>query len=150
MNAHPHRAIPVVIMCCLAASSSAFAWSNKEHMQLTRIAAERLIADPKTPADMKAWLRRGVLQPLDMQAEREWFLKERIGLIVRTTDPLPYWATMPDMVALTDQDYKKQEPWGVHERLLHYIDLEYFMPDETKRTYIHDLSHKPKLENIPD
>src|SRR3954470_16497426 len=121
MNWHPRRALLIVTLCCLTITSSALGWSNKEHMQLTRIAAERLIVDAKTPPEMKAWLRRGVLQPLDMQTEREWFLKERIGLIVRTTDPLPYWATMPDMVALTDQDYKKQEPWGVHERLLHYI-----------------------------
>src|SRR3954469_4749569 len=122
MNSHLRRGFLLATLCCLIACSSAFAWSNKEHMQLTRIAAERLIADPKTPAEMKAWLRRGVLQPMDMDAERKWFIEERIGLIVRSTDPLPYWATIPDMMVMADLPSKKQEPWGVHERDMHFVD----------------------------
>jgi len=126
------------------------AWSNKEHMQFARIAAQRLIADDKTPPAMKEWLRKGLGAPLDMAAEKRWFMTERIGLIVRTTDPLPYWATMPDMMVMGDAVYKKVEPWGVHERLLHYVDLEYFMPDAARRVYKHDLSNKPALDDFPD
>ena len=38
----------VVVVVLLAAASPSLAWSTKEHIQLTRIAAERLIADEKT------------------------------------------------------------------------------------------------------
>jgi hypothetical protein len=134
----------------LTAASPALAWSNKEHLQFARLAAERLIADPATPPDMKAWLRRGIANPKDMAAEKAYFLNERIGLITRTEDPLAYWATMPDMVALTDQPSKKVEPWGVSERLLHYIDLEFFVPEEAKRSYAHNLAGRPKPGDVPD
>src|SRR5687768_3784129 len=91
-------------------TQSTFAWSNKEHMQFARIAAGRLAADPKTPPAMKEWLLRGIGKPLDMEAERQWFMNERVGLIVRTKDPLPYWATMPDMMVMADAPYRKIEP----------------------------------------
>src|SRR5690606_16925308 len=67
--------------------------------------------------------------------------------ITRGVNHLTYWATMPDMLALVDRE--KLQPYGVPERLLHYIDLEFFPSDESKRRYAHDLSGKPKLEEIP-
>ena len=139
-------AAAVILFCTLPA----FAWSNKEHMQFARIAAERLIADDKTPPAMKEWLLKGLGKPMDMAAEKQWFMNERIGLIVRTTDPIPYWATMPDMMVMADNPSKKVEPWGVHERLLHYMDVEMFMPDSARWVYKHDLSNKPKLADFPD
>ena len=45
-----------ILICC----QSALGWSYKEHIQLTRIAAERLIADPSTPPAMKQWLQQHV------------------------------------------------------------------------------------------
>ena len=42
------------------APAPAAAWSNKEHIQLTRIAASRLIADPATPEPMRQWLKAAV------------------------------------------------------------------------------------------
>jgi hypothetical protein len=148
-----HPVLRWVLGCVvlLACAPSASAWSNKEHMQLARIAACRLIADPATPPAMKQWLLKGLNdKPWDLAAEKQWFMTERVGLIVKTSDPLPYWATMPDMMVMADAEYKKVEPWGVHERLLHYIDIEYFMPDAARRAYAHDLSNKPKLTDIPD
>ena len=35
------------------------------------------------------------------------------------------------------------------ERLLHYIDVEFFLAGDQKREYRHDLSGKPKLADIP-
>ena len=142
------------LFCSLAAvflaASPAAAWSNKEHMQFARLAAERLIASPDTPPDMRAWLLQGVGKPWSAEAHRDYFMKERVGLIVKTADPLVYWATMPDMIALTDNPGKKIEPWGVHERLLHYVDVEFFVPDEKKRTYAHDMSGKPTVADFKD
>ena len=42
-------------------------------------------------------------------------------------------------------DPEKVEPYGVHERLLHFVDVEYFNKDANRREYAHDLSAKPTL-----
>lgn len=139
-----------VLLMLLFSCTAVHAWSNKEHMQLTRLAAERLIASAATPPDMKDWLRKAlVAPPLTMDQEKEYFLHQRIGLIPRGVDGLPYWAVMPDMHALTDMPGKTVEPYGVPERLLHFLDIEMFMPNAADRSYVHDLSHKPKLADFP-
>ena len=146
-----HLLAAAVLLLAALCPAPAAAWSNKEHMQFARLAANRLIADPNTPPAMKAWLLAGLAgRQTDMAAEKQWFLTERVGLIVRATDPLPYWAAMPDMMVMADAEYKKVDAWGVHERLLHFVDIEYFVPDEAKRAYAHDLSHKPKVTDFPD
>jgi len=131
---------------------SAHAWSNKEHIQLTRLAAERLIADPATPPAMKEWLKSACPQLLTPEQERDYFINARVGIFPRNIDGIPYWATVPDMVALTSGsgvDERKIEPFGVPERMLHFVDLEYFQVSEPQRRYRHDLSTKPKLDAIP-
>jgi hypothetical protein len=128
------------------------AWSNKEHIQLTRLAAERVVADPQTPAAMKEWLRAACPQLLSPEQERDYFLTQRIGLFPRGVDGLAYWATVPDMLALTGGSgdaEKKVEPFGVGEAKLHYVDLEYFIREESNRRYRHDLKNKPFLFDIP-
>jgi hypothetical protein len=145
-----HRTLcALALSLCLA--SSAFAWGTKEHIQLTRIAAERLIEDPSTPPEMKQWLRTILHERLDMEAERQWFMTQRQGIVPRGVDGVAFWCVMPDMtVAMEGRGQEKKiEPFGVSERLLHYIDLELFVTGDQKREYRHDLSAKPKLENIP-
>src|SRR4051812_29617970 len=144
-----HRRIVPLVICLLAFTSHAFGWGSKEHLQLARIAANRLIADPSTPPPMKAWLERNTPGPRDMAAEKEYLLHTRIGIIPHGTDGIPFWATMPDMDVFSSPQNSKVAPYGVHERLLHYVDLEFFVPDETKRDYRHDLSSQPKLADIP-
>lgn len=143
---HRHLLAPAVFL--LAMTSHTFGWSTKEHVQLTRIAANRLIADPSTPPAMKAWLEQNNPGPRDLASERAYLLNARMGIVPRAVDGLPYWAVMPDLVIYTDPQNAKVAPYGVHERLLHYIDLEFFIPDETQRDYRHDLSGKPKLADI--
>ncbi|MDQ3439303.1 MAG: hypothetical protein M3478_03015 [Planctomycetota bacterium] len=145
MRRQPFAVITLIIL--LAATSRAFAWGTKEHVQLTRIAANRLIADPSTPPAMKKWLEQNTPGPRDMAAERAYLLHTRIGIVPRAVDGLPYWSVMPDLMINIEPNVKV-EPYGVPERLLHYIDLEFFVPDETRRDYRHDLSGKPKLADI--
>jgi len=133
----------------LTISSSALAWSTKEHMQLARLAAERLIADEKTPPAMRQWLRDATPGVMDMDGERRWFLETRQGIVPRGADGIAYWVVMPDVVVLMDTRNEKVPPFGVPERLLHYIDLELFLTGDQPREYRHDLSGKPKIENIP-
>jgi hypothetical protein len=129
----------------------AFGWSNKEHIQLTRIAAERLIADPATPAAMKEWLK-AACPLLTMEQEREYFMTARVGMYPRGVDGLTFWATVPDLAVATSGTGAAErtvEPFGVGERLLHYVDLEYFVREESSRKYRHDLKAKPFLFDIP-
>ena len=84
-----------------------------------------------------------------MEAERQWFMTQRQGIIPRGVDGIAYWCVIPDMNALMDVRGAKVEPFGVAERPLHYIDLELFVTGDRKREYKHDLSSKPKLADIP-
>jgi hypothetical protein len=137
----------------LLVASRADAWSSKEHVLLTRIAAARLVADPATPAAMKDWLRAAVPNLPTMDGEREYLVHARVGVFPRGVDGIPFWATVPDLNALADSGggdrARKVEPFGVPERLLHFIDVELFMPDEARRRYAPDLSNKPALADIP-
>lgn len=155
LSAMLHRAsfrlIVAALGLCLTLVSTASAWSTKEHIQLTRIAAQRLMDDPTTPPAMKEWLRQILPERRDMEAERQWFMTQRMGIVPRGVDGLCFWAVIPDMDANMGGrgEPKKVEPFGVAELPLHFIDLELFVEGSTKRQYKHDLSSKPKLEDIP-
>ena len=147
------RSLVIVMLAVLLAPPSSaplMAWSTKEHIQLTRIAAARLIADEKTPPAMKQWLRDVTPEILDMEGERKWFMERRQGIVPRGVDGILYWAVMPDTMNLIEgRDGPKVAPFGVSEFNLHFIDVELFLPGDQKRAYRHDLSSKPKLSDIP-
>jgi hypothetical protein len=128
---------------------TAHAWSYKEHIQLTRIAIERLVNDPSTPPDMKQWLQQVTPGLSDPDGEKEYFLHQTIGLDTSHFTGLLRYATKPDEHAL-DKNGPKVDAFGVHERQLHFIDLELFLSGDAKREYRDDLSGKPKLEDFPD
>ncbi|MEA2710095.1 MAG: hypothetical protein QOF78_2696 [Phycisphaerales bacterium] len=146
----PFIIVIVLVLLAPAPSSTLLAWGTKEHLQLTRIAAERLMADEKTPDAMRQWLRAATPGAMDMAGEKRWFLEQRQGIVPRGADGLPFWAVAPDTVVLMEgRDEKKVAPFGVPERLLHYVDLELLAAGDQKREYRHDLSGKPKLADIP-
>jgi hypothetical protein len=141
------------LICCLivlSINSTLRAWGTKEHLQLTRVAAERLLADDSTPPEMKQWLRIAAPDLMDMDGEKKWFMEERIGIVPRGADGIIFWSVMPDVtIFLEGREEKKVAPFGVPDRLLHYIDLELFLTGDAKREYRHDLSGKPRIESIP-
>ena len=131
-------------------TGDALAWSNKEHAQFTRLAAMRIIADPSAPEDLKTWLREQVTLLPSMEAERDWFLNEPVG---NELDPskfsgLVWWVMVPDIEA-QDRSSGKKPPFNQHERLNHFVDLEFFNPINEKKTYQLDLSSVPKITDIP-
>jgi hypothetical protein len=136
-------------VCLLVFTPFASAWSYKEHIQLTRIAIERLLADPTTPPAMKDWLRRSQPQILDMTGERDFFMHARVGKDPKAFDGITMWAYMPDEHALNDPSSARVQPFGAHEKLMHYIDLELFLRGEQKRAYRHDLGSLPNVDDIP-
>lgn len=149
-----HSRLTVIVAWASVVWSSlpASAWSTKEHILLTRLAAERLIADPATVPDMRDWLRRGLRHDRTLADEKEFLLHNRIGAQPRGADGLAFWAVMPDIEAVlsgSGDRERKVEPFGVPERLLHYVDIEFFYPDPAKRSYVDDLSHKPSLADFP-
>jgi hypothetical protein len=137
----------------------ALAWGNKEHIELTRVAARELLADPASPPAFKAWLKQACSDPLTPETERDYFMTARVGVFPRGVDGVCYFATLPDanailgaMLAAEERKYntsgpydKPVEPFGVGERALHYVDLELFRPEDIRRRYRHDLSNKPDL-----
>jgi hypothetical protein len=139
----------VLVLATSLISSSTAAWSTKEHMQLTRMAAERLIADDKTPPAMRQWLRDATPGAMDTEGEKQWFLRSRQGITPRGAEGVVYWAVMPDVVVLMDTRNEKVPPFDVPERQLHFIDLELFIRGDQQRAYRHDLLGKPRLADIP-
>src|SRR3954465_8894212 len=105
---HQRLRLALIVLCVVVVvggglQSMTLAWSHKEHIQFTRLAAERLIDDPNTPADMKEWLRKSLPQPLDMAGEQDYFLHTHLGLHPKGYDTgLTHWAYMPDEHALGD------------------------------------------------
>lgn len=119
-------------------------------MLLTRLAAERLIADPNTPAGFRQWLGDACPDRLDLSGEKAFLLSKRIGPVPRATDGLAFWSTVPDLEAAANAAPGQEvQPFNVSERLLHYIDVEFFVPDESKRRYADDLSGKPAVTDFP-
>ncbi|HVT88054.1 MAG TPA: hypothetical protein VHD56_04310 [Tepidisphaeraceae bacterium] len=143
------RRFMVFVIASLLACSQAWGWSFKEHIQFARIAVYRLLQDPQTPDDMKAWLKDIAGDVSDMSGQREYFLHTHVGIKPEGLSGISYWVCQPDIHALEDKGNVKIEPFGVHERLLHFIDLEMFVPGDTPRNYQHDLSHKPAEGEIP-
>ena len=147
--------LTLALLVCLAYAPPALGWSTKEHILLTRLAAIRLLADPGTPAEMKNWLRAAMpeLGP-DVASQREYVLQARVGPFPRAADGVAFWVVVPDLQALIDsgsspERAKKVEPFGVPERLLHFIDLEYFMAEESRRRFRPDLSSRPAASDVP-
>src|SRR5947209_3207525 len=126
-----------VLLILLFTASRSFAWSHKEHAQLTRVAAILLIADPATPPAMKDWLRAANRGSIDLDGERDYFLHQRVGMFPRNVDGLGFWATMPDQDKGTSGPGGKKdvEPFGLPEAQLHFVDLELFNPDPAKTLY---------------
>ena len=122
---------------------------------MTRLAAIRLLRDPQTPPAMKAWLSEAVpgIGP-GVDSQRQYLLRARVGPFPRGVDGIPFWAVAPDAQALIDsaagpERARKVEPFGVPERLLHFVDVELFMAEESRRRYRPDLSNKPRASDLP-
>lgn len=141
--------LAIIVVAIGDLCSPVSAWSTKEHIQITRLAVMRLLADESTLAEMRAWLKTITPDLTDMDGEKRFYLSQRIGAFPRAADGVSLWSVMPDLHAGADHPESTVSPFGVHEKLLHYIDLELLHPDEAKRTYKHDLSHKPALAAIP-
>lgn len=154
----PMRQRPLAIVTAallLLLAQPALAWSTKEHILLTRFAIARLLADDQTPPQMKQWLRHASPGELDMDALADFYLHTRQGIIPRNVDGLPYWSVVPDLQALISRPRDVVSPFDVHERILHYLDVEYFDPDQQQRAedqkpiYKPDLSARPRLADFP-
>jgi hypothetical protein len=138
-----------IAVLTLVFTSQAAAWSYKEHVLLTRLAVRELLEDEITPQEMKHWLRQATPDLRDLESEKEFFLHSRLGISKEGVLGLSYWSLIPDERALKDPRESKVEPFGVHERMLHFVDLELLASGEEKRGYRHDLSGRPPIENIP-
>lgn len=138
----------VLVICCLV--QPAFAWCTKEHILITRTAVRELLASDTTPAAMKQWLREAQPRLLTMDEEKTWMLDGHTGIYPRGVDGLAFWAVMPDLIADSAVGKTaKVAPFGVPEPQLHFVDLEYLNSDESLRSFSSDLSHKPKLSDVP-
>jgi len=141
----------------LCSMSSVWAWGGKEHIQLTRLAIERIVADPKAPQGLKDWLKENTPDLMTFEQERVWFMTAHIGGNQRDDlKGFSYWAIQPDVRAAEDSKAERNHeqpklvpPLNVAERYWHFIDMEYLNDDLEKRAYHHDLSTMPDIKKAP-
>ena len=137
----------VLLACCVPSAS---AWSFKDHVLVTRLAVQRLLADPQTPADLRDFLQTAeptAGSPAD--AER-FLIHDTIGANPPDLKGLDYWCVFPDRARDLDGN-KPVAPFGVPEALMHFIDLELLKPvgPGGVQQYRDDLSGKPTLDELP-
>ena len=135
----------VVVM--LLASPS-FAWSFKEHIFLTRLAVQQLLADPTTPAEMKTWLQEVCPDAGDRADLRRLMVEEQIGRDPQGLVGLSRWVLVPDQARDMDGDAKVM-PFDQPEAPMHYLDAELFKAGNGDKSYRHDLSNKPAFTDVP-
>lgn len=144
-----NRLLIAVFALAFSLTQTAFAWSAKEHVIITRTAVRNLLASDATPPEMKAWLTKAQPQLATVDDERDYLMAGRAGVYPRGVDGLAFWSVTPDLI--TDSAEGKQRklaPFNVPEGSLHFFDVEYFMPDEADRTFAPDLSHRPSLDDV--
>ena len=124
------------------------AWCFKEHLQVTRMAAERIINDPTADPELKAWLEKSI-KIISIDEERKFLVESTVGDKVEKKDwpGIMYFALLPDINAFGKGNVIVQ-PFNQPERLMHFIDLEYFQKDRSIG-YRDDLSGLPSMDSIP-
>ena len=106
----------VVAVVC----SQANAWGSKEHIQLTRLAIEKLLADPTTPAGLKSWLIKNTPDLGNAEQERNYFLHEHVGAARNDLKGFSFWVIQPDV---RSGDHKTGvPPCNVPEQMNHFIE----------------------------
>ena len=146
------RQIVLIGMACVALllglAGRAEAWSFKEHILVTRLAVQRLLDDPQAPPQMKAWLREISPAAGDMESARVLLVETQIGAEPQGLEKLDYWVIFPDIARKVDGE-KPVAPFGVPEPPMHFVDLELLLPGSDVKRYKHDLSNKPRIEDLP-
>lgn len=139
-----------VLLAVFLLPSCCFAWGYKEHIQLSRMAVQRILDDPTAPAEFKDWLKANFNDLKTPEQERDYFLNKHIGLDPSEYTGIAHWVCVPDIRA-NDKDWKdkKTEPFDAPERINHYIDMEFLQPDVARRVYKHDLSNLLAIDQFP-
>ncbi|MEM7808526.1 MAG: hypothetical protein AAF561_10470 [Planctomycetota bacterium] len=137
------RLIACVFTLLLALPTVASAWSSKEHVLMTRLAAQRILADEDAPAGLKAFVRKHCPEAEDFDLH-DFIMNVHVGPRPEGYEGLAYWAMHPDF------DRSTPVPaFNSTEGKMHYINLELFNKDPKKRRYFDDLSGLPDLSDIP-
>ena len=106
-----------------ATLGTARAWSFKEHVVLTEIAATRLVADPSTPDGLRAFLSGALSRSPTLSEQRDYYAHVRLASEGDRAPTLEWHAIAPDLVG---RDAMSR--WGVPLKSLHFVDLELFHP----------------------
>ena len=120
------------------------AWSYKGHYHVAQLGVLRLMNDPTTPAAMKDWLKDAAGNMPDMAAEQDYFMHTHVGAKPDAAGTrASHTGFISPMITPRRPAGHAIAPFGVHERMLHFINLELLLPGDTKKEYKHDLSGRP-------
>ncbi len=142
------------LACVMSAASCvtpARGWSHQQHILMTRLTGERLLADPATPPPLAAFLRANLsAADLTPAALEQFAVTDVVG-----DDPnavahgLDRWATVPDQVRRKPEGKTVLQPYGATEDSMHNLGAESF--DHGDHLYHDDGSGKPDFAaDVPD
>ncbi|MGC4033543.1 MAG: hypothetical protein QM754_17790 [Tepidisphaeraceae bacterium] len=125
----------------------ALAWGSKEHILLTNLAAQRVIADPTAPEELKAFLKANCPDLGTPESLKDFFINGRVGVTKKDAKGMTLWCIEPDN--RSGDKETKVPPFGVNEQMLHFVDMEYLHTDIDKQVYKHDLSSAVDITTVP-
>jgi hypothetical protein len=134
------------LLLFLATPGHCLGWGYQGHILITRLAALRIIDDPKAPAGLKDFLTKNM--PYSLGDCRSLALETTVGFDVpdEYQTGLDQWCIKPDQLRYTPEGKTRIEPYGAAETDMHFLDLEAF---STAMAYRDDLSNKPNVDKIP-
>ncbi|MEW6730567.1 MAG: hypothetical protein AB1489_04440 [Acidobacteriota bacterium] len=134
----------ILLLCTIGRQPSAVAWSHHGHVIITRAAVKLVLEQSTTPAQLQALLREG-LGDTKKLSQLENFVLEGGGRD-RLDAGLDLFSFRPDELVAA----KSPVPaFNSTEALMHYLDLEEFHPDPTRRKFAPDGSNKVRIEDLP-
>ncbi len=143
MNRIFFRLVSMALILLLA-TPSASAWSRKGHVLISRSAVKLIVEDPTAPAELKAILLEGLGDPKKLELLGEFV----IGLedLIRPDHGLDLYSFRPDELAST----KSPVPaLNSTEDRMHFLDMELFHPDPTKRQFHPAGTNKIRAKDLP-
>lgn len=133
-----------LLLILLLTTPSVSAWSYKGHILITRSAVKLIVDDPQAPVELKALLLEGLGNPKKLEMLSEFV----IGLqdLSRPDYGLDLYSFRPDELA----SVKSPVPaLNSTEDKMHFLDMELFHPEPSKRHFNPTGAHKIRVKDLP-
>jgi hypothetical protein len=146
------RIVIALLILALSVPQTANGWSRKGHVLITRAAVKLLLDDPSTPLELKVLLREGMVSGRGERGERSAAKLDLRTYVLNAGDDgaldpgLDLFSFRPDILVGSKSPVPAFEST---EELMHYLNMEDFQPDPSRRKFLIDGSNKVSPKDLP-